>query len=104
MPRIRTFRIRQAVSFRAPDLRNSSADAKTSARSPTDLSRLLMASRTDSSSSTIETRGVSDALDFSCTPLLSVGAFIPLRKLTGPVVRKPLYGGRAQLYSGIGCT
>src|ERR1035438_5683634 len=60
---------RQAVSSTRPDWRNSSADAKVSARRPDELRSLWVERLTETSSSTIETSGPIDA--FSSHPLLS---------------------------------
>src|SRR6266478_2308321 len=52
IPGIRTSVTRQIASARAPDFRNSSADANTRAAYPADSTRLSMDSRTRKSSST----------------------------------------------------
>src|SRR5947208_8180128 len=73
-------KIKHAVSDSWPEFRNSSAEAKASTLNPTDLRRLLSASRTASSSSTIEIFWISATLAFplphrrSCTLLRSVAA------------------------------
>jgi hypothetical protein len=54
IPGIRTSKIRHAVSATRDDWRKSSAEGNTAAVNPIDRKRLLMASRIDSSSSTIE--------------------------------------------------
>jgi hypothetical protein len=53
--------MRQAVSLTRDDLKNSSADANASAAKPCKRRNLAVASRTDSSSSTIETMGALDS-------------------------------------------
>jgi hypothetical protein len=57
IPGIFTSAIRQEVRGTCCDCKKSSADGKTSAMYPNDFIRPLVASRTDSSSSTIEIRG-----------------------------------------------
>src|SRR5271168_2540741 len=54
--------IKQAARFRLSDARNSSADAKASAAKPSDFMSACIASRTDSSSSTIEMSASFDIL------------------------------------------
>jgi hypothetical protein len=62
---IRRSRIRHRVVCRECDCRNSSADAKTATRNPTDRRRPSTASRTDSSSSTTETTSRSPITAFT---------------------------------------
>jgi hypothetical protein len=57
MAGIRKSRIRQSVSLASPELRNSSADAKASARNPAERRSLRVERLTETSSSTIETSG-----------------------------------------------
>src|SRR5208283_3491081 len=57
MPGICTSVIRQALSSTRGERRKSSADLNAQAMKPSDLARLSIAARTDSSSSTIETIG-----------------------------------------------
>lgn len=59
MPGIFKSRIRQSVSGSRPASRNSSAESKLSARQPMHLISDAIASRTDSSSSTMATSGLS---------------------------------------------
>src|SRR6266446_9743314 len=58
IPGMRTSRIRQSVSRARSELRNSSAEANTSTMNLTDLSKARSDSRTASSSSTTEMRGI----------------------------------------------
>src|SRR5437879_215137 len=61
---MRTSRIKHAVPFGRPAFKNSSAEANASALNPTDFRKLLSASRTDSSSSTIEILWISGTAAF----------------------------------------
>jgi hypothetical protein len=54
IPGIRKSKIKHSVSRKAPDSQNKSAEAKVSTSYPTDLRRLFVEARIDSSSSTIE--------------------------------------------------
>src|SRR5258708_19219526 len=58
IPGMRTSRIRQFVSGTRPELKNSSAEANACTPNLTDLSKPRRDSRTESSSSTTEMRGV----------------------------------------------
>lgn len=57
IPGIKTSRIRQRVWLTQSELRNSSADEKARAKKPNSLTKSGRDSRTDSSSSTTDTRG-----------------------------------------------
>src|SRR6267154_675501 len=72
IPGMRTSRIRQSVSRRRSELKNSSADANTSTPNVTDLSRPRRDSRTESSSSTTEMRAAFSTWDLSLRPRSSV--------------------------------
>src|ERR1700690_4211128 len=72
MPGIRRSSIRQAASFGCPDARNSSADAKASARNPVERRSLRVDFLTRSSSSTIKISAVSRFL-------FLVSIILPLR-------------------------
>ena len=74
--------------------------AKTSVLYPTDLSRLSRASRTDSSSSTIEIMGLEDSL--TVVLVTSDDVITPLNKVTPIETDRLLYFGLGILYFGIG--
>src|SRR6266550_5687055 len=74
---MRTSTIKQVVSCKRPEFKNSSAELKTSVLSPIESIRSYIASRTDSSSSTTEIRGSADTpFSHRCDSLWANGSFI----------------------------
>jgi hypothetical protein len=59
-----TSKTKHRVFDNADDLRNASADANVLVSNPSDLTRLSIAARTVSSSSTIDIRGIADNRSF----------------------------------------
>src|SRR5262245_6501320 len=90
MPGICTSAMRHSVRTRLSDLRKASAQGNTSGVNPAALIKLIVASRTDSSSSTIEITGLFG---------ISILAFpTNLMRCTG---RLPLHVGKGRLHEGL---
>jgi hypothetical protein len=79
IPGIRTSRIRHLVSSTRLELRNSPADVKATALKPKAPTRYRVESAIEASSSTMQTRGVTDGLAFSDTSRLG---WYPSQELT----------------------